>query len=160
MAIVIEALLRPGVRIMQRMNLPAKFLLISCAFLVPLGGLGMNAWEMTSVTLFPHLQTHDMMSSMPATDMGAASPGRAAWGFADWALIIAMWWVMMIATMTPGAAPAILICASVHRHALASVREMCFSNASGAIRPSTISQRPPRFSESRPRSPCPPARCQ
>ena len=53
---------------------------------------------------------------MPGMDMGAAAP---AWGFATWALMIAMWWIMMIAMMTPSAAPTILLYARVHRHALA-----------------------------------------
>ena len=34
-----------------------------------------------------------------------------------WALMIAMWWIMMIAMMTPSAAPTILLYARVHRHA-------------------------------------------
>ena len=33
--------------------------------------------------------------------------------------MIAMWWIMMIAMMTPSAAPTILLYARVHRHALA-----------------------------------------
>ncbi|WP_292609385.1 DUF2182 domain-containing protein, partial [Mesorhizobium sp.] len=32
--------------------------------------------------------------------------------------MIAMWWVMMIAMMSPSAAPTILLYARVHRHAL------------------------------------------
>ncbi|TIM05254.1 MAG: DUF2182 domain-containing protein, partial [Mesorhizobium sp.] len=42
-----------------------------------------------------------------------------AWGGANWALMIAMWWIMMIAMMSPSAAPTILLYARVHRHALA-----------------------------------------
>ena len=41
-----------------------------------------------------------------------------AWGFATWALMIAMWWIMMIAMMTPSATPTILLYARVYRHAL------------------------------------------
>jgi predicted metal-binding membrane protein len=100
----------------------AALCVLAWLYIVAGAGLGMSAWQMTSFTLFPHLQGHDA-SSMPgmdpAMDMGAASPGRAAWGLADWALIVAMWWVMMIAMMTPSAAPAILIYARVHRAALA-----------------------------------------
>ena len=92
-------------------------------YIVAGAGLGMSASEMTTLTLFPHLQAHDIMPSMPdmpGMDMsGVTSPGRTAWGFAQWALMIAMWWIMMIAMMTPSAAPAILIYARVHRHALA-----------------------------------------
>jgi predicted metal-binding membrane protein len=82
-------------------------------------GLGMSAWETTTLLLFPHQQAHDMMPGMPGMDMGATALGRAAWGITTWALMIAMWWVMMIAMMTPSAAPTILLYARVHRHALA-----------------------------------------
>ena len=82
-------------------------------------GLGMSAWEMTTLTPFPHQQTRDMMPSMPGMDIDAMSPAWTAWGFATWALMIAMWWIMMIAMMTPSAAPTILLFARVHRHAFA-----------------------------------------
>jgi predicted metal-binding membrane protein len=74
-------------------------------------GLGMSAWEMTTLALFPHQHARDVM---PGMDMGAAP----AWGFATWALMIAMWWIMMIAMMTPSATPTILLYARVYRHAL------------------------------------------
>src|SRR5213592_3332096 len=83
-------------------------------YIVTGAGLGMSAWDMTTLALFPHQQAHEMM---PGMDMGAAAPGT--WGFATWALMIAMWWIMMIAMMTPSAAPTILLYARVHRHALA-----------------------------------------
>ena len=59
------------------------------------------------------------MPGMSSMDMDAMAPGRATWGFATWALMIAMWWIMMIAMMTPSAASTILLYARVHRHALA-----------------------------------------
>jgi len=76
-------------------------------------GLGMSASEMTTLALFPHQQAHDAMPDMPGMDMAAAP-----WGFTTWALMIGMWWIMMIAMMTPSAAPTILLYARVHRHAL------------------------------------------
>src|SRR5688500_16701015 len=79
-------------------------------------GLGMSALEMTSFALFPHLQAHGAMPGMPGMDVRAAAP--ATWGLATWALMIAMWWIMMIAMMTPAAAPTILLYAHVHRRAL------------------------------------------
>ena len=97
-------------------------------YVVAGAGLGMSAWEMTTLTLFPHSQGHDLMPGMqgmdmpmdmPGMDMGASSAAGASWGGVQWALMIAMWWIMMIAMMTPSAAPAILIYARVHRHALA-----------------------------------------
>jgi predicted metal-binding membrane protein len=91
-------------------------------------GLGMSAWEMTTLAPFPQQQARGTMPSMPSMpdmpnmpgmDMGATAPQRAAWGFGAWTLIIVMWWIMMIAMMTPSAAPTILLFALVHRHALA-----------------------------------------
>jgi predicted metal-binding membrane protein len=92
---------------------------LAWVYIVAGAGLGMSAREMTTLTLFPHLQAHDLMPSMPGMNMSAPSSERAAWGFAGWALMIAMWWIMMIAMMTPSAAPAILMYARVYRHALA-----------------------------------------
>jgi predicted metal-binding membrane protein len=80
--------------------------------------LGMSAWEMTTLALFPHQHARDVMPSMPGMDMGATAPMWMAWGFATWALMIAMWWIMMIAMMTPSATPTILLYARVYRHAL------------------------------------------
>jgi predicted metal-binding membrane protein len=91
-------------------------------YIVTGAGLGMSTREMTTLALFPHQQAHDMMSGMAGMDMGATAPGRTVWGFATWALMIAMWWIMMIAMMTPSATPTILLYARVHRHAVAQGR--------------------------------------
>jgi predicted metal-binding membrane protein len=40
----------------------------------------------------------------------------SAWDIYTWLLMIAMWWVMMIAMMLPSAVPVILLFARVHRH--------------------------------------------
>ncbi|RWL19508.1 MAG: DUF2182 domain-containing protein [Mesorhizobium sp.] len=105
--------------------------LLAWLYIVAGAGLGMNAWEMTRLALFPHQQTADLTSDMPGMDMsGMDMPGMdmsamamaaepRAWGPAIWALMIAMWWVMMVAMMSPSAAPTILLYARVHRHALA-----------------------------------------
>ena len=55
-------------------------------------GTGMSAVDMTTLSFFPHRQA-DMMGEMEST----------------WPLVIAMWWVMMIAMMTPSAAPLVLL---------------------------------------------------
>ena len=73
-------------------------------YIVTGAGLGMSAWEMTTLALFPHQHARDVM---PGMDM--APRRRWAWGFATWALMIAMWWIMMIAMMTPSATPTILL---------------------------------------------------
>lgn len=85
-------------------------------------GLGMSAWEMTTLSLFPHLEAADMVPDMPGMDMGAPMTPMP-WAFATWALMIAMWWIMMIAMMAPSAAPTILLYARVNRHALAQDRD-------------------------------------
>jgi predicted metal-binding membrane protein len=120
-------------------------LLLLCAlawiYVVFGAGLGMGAWEMSGFSFFPHrtaaepaLAAPDMpvmpdMPDMPGMDMSdmtamdgmqmseSSAPEPASWSVGGWALIIAMWWVMMIAMMTPSAAPTILLYARVHRHA-------------------------------------------
>ncbi len=96
-------------------------------YIVTGAGLGMNMREMTTFALFPHLQAADMVAASPALGMGAMNMGAAtvatarpaALEFTNWALMIAMWWIMMIAMMSPSATPTILLYARVHRHALA-----------------------------------------
>jgi predicted metal-binding membrane protein len=61
-------------------------------------GMGMSAIDMTTLTLFPHLQPH-VAGEMDDT----------------WLMIVAMWWVMMVAMMTPGAAPLVLLYMRVMR---------------------------------------------
>ena len=85
-------------------------------YIVTGAGLGMSAWEMTTLALFPHQHAREVMPSMPGMEMVATAP---MWGFSTWALMITMWWVMMIAMMTPSATPTILLYAHVHRQALA-----------------------------------------
>ena len=62
-------------------------------------GMGMSALAMTSLTLFPHL--HAEMAGEMAPAFG---------------VVVAMWWTMMIAMMTPGAAPLVLLYERVLRH--------------------------------------------
>ena len=62
-------------------------------------GMGMSALDMTSLSLFPHLQDPAM------GEMDSALP-----------VIVAMWWVMMIAMMTPAVAPLVLLYGRVLRH--------------------------------------------
>ncbi|MFL6577043.1 MAG: DUF2182 domain-containing protein [Povalibacter sp.] len=71
-------------------------------------GVGMSAWEMTSLSLFPHQLGGDHATAMVATQ-------REAWPLGGWIVMIAMWWIMMIAMMAPSAAPAILLYAKVNR---------------------------------------------
>ena len=95
-------------------------LVILCAmawlYIVQGAGLGMSARQMTTLALFPHQHADDVTQEMPGM---ASTTGWAPWGFGTWALMIGMWWIMMIAMMTPSAAPTILLYARVHRTALA-----------------------------------------
>lgn len=61
-------------------------------------GMGMSALDMTTLSLFPHRQA-GMEGSMEA----------------GWGIVILMWWVMMIAMMTPSAAPLVLLYVRVLR---------------------------------------------
>jgi predicted metal-binding membrane protein len=45
------------------------------------------------------------------------TPVPGAWNAAYWLTMLSMWWVMMVAMMTPSAAPMILLYARVARHA-------------------------------------------
>jgi predicted metal-binding membrane protein len=68
-------------------------------------GMGMSALDMTTFTLFPHAQAEPMPGmAMPAI---------------TWVTVVSMWWVMMIAMMTPSAAPLLLLYGLVLRHAAA-----------------------------------------
>lgn len=90
-------------------------LLILCAlawlYMASGAGLGAGAPEVAAPTSHPAA-----MPGMPA--MATASPLAAQWAPSKWALMIAMWWVMMVAMMTPSAAPAILLYARAYRHAI------------------------------------------
>ncbi len=94
-------------------------------YLLTGAGLGMSAWEMTSASLFPHQRaapTPDMsgmnMAGMDMVGMDMAAPAPT-WSASAWGVMLGMWWTMMVAMMTPSAAPAILLYARVHCHALA-----------------------------------------
>jgi len=60
------------------------------------------------------------MQTMPG--MAMAMPARGAWGWVEVGALVVMWAVMMVATMTPAAAPMILIFAAIHRRRAADGR--------------------------------------
>jgi predicted metal-binding membrane protein len=62
-------------------------------------GMGMPALHMTVLALFPHLRPE------VSGEMQSA-----------WPVVVAMWWVMMVAMMTPSAAPLVLLYGRVLRH--------------------------------------------
>jgi predicted metal-binding membrane protein len=91
----------------------AVLTVLSWAYIIAGAGMGMPAWHMISVSLFPH-----RMAEMSTPDMAHAAPSGAG----HWLLVLAMWWVMMIAMMTPSAAPLILLFGRATRHAQAGGR--------------------------------------
>lgn len=96
-------------------------------------GLGMTTSQLIEASLLPPgaapaagsmagmdmsgMDMAGMAMPMPGMEMGAAPVAVAAWSLSLWALTIAMWWVMMVAMMTPSAAPAILLYGRVETHA-------------------------------------------
>ena len=72
---------------------------LAWAFVWEGAGLGKSALDMTALSLFPHMLPH-AGGSMPA----------------PWTLVVLMWWVMMVAMMTPAAAPLVLLHGLVLRH--------------------------------------------
>ncbi len=95
-------------------SLVALALLIALAWGWLLGGAGMGMAPMAS--LAPAGLAQDPMLAM-------MMPGDAPWTAAQFALTLAMWWVMMVAMMLPSAAPVILL----------------YARAAGTARPPTES---------------------
>src|ERR1700740_3524105 len=75
-------------------------IIVAWIWIVMGAGTGMNAVAMTQMA---GMRDMDMMME------------RAVWTPVYAALIFAMWWVMMVAMMLPGAAPMLLLFARVNR---------------------------------------------
>jgi predicted metal-binding membrane protein len=82
-------------------------------------GTGMSVWAMTTLTLFPHLD--------------AAATASMPWSLGYLLLMVAMWWIMMIAMMAPSAAPTALLYVRVYRHHAASAKNHEALAPSGAF---------------------------
>jgi predicted metal-binding membrane protein len=72
---------------------------------------------LAAITALSWVYVLSLTSDMRHMEMGAemAMPRMHAWGVADFALTFSMWAVMMVAMMTPSAAPMILMFAGVNR---------------------------------------------
>ena len=72
---------------------------------------------LAAITALSWVYVLSVASDMRNMEMGAemAMPRMQAWGVADFALTFSMWAVMMVAMMTPSAAPMILMFAGVNR---------------------------------------------
>jgi predicted metal-binding membrane protein len=84
----------------------AILILLAWGYVWSGAGAGMSALEMTALTLFPHR-------------LDGSTPGMEGMAF-SWTGAIAMWWVMMIAMMTPGAMPLVLLHARTWQRAQAA----------------------------------------
>jgi len=97
--------------------------LIAWIYLMTGAGMGMSVWEMTVASVFPHTiggtPGHDAgaITGMSAATAGSAVLEAGHWTLDYTAMMLAMWWMMMIAMMTPSAAPMILLHARVARRA-------------------------------------------
>ena len=74
--------------------------LLSWIYLLTGAATGTHVMSMTTWQFLPPMNTENMAS---------------AWSIHYWLLMLAMWWVMMIAMMLPGAAPVVLLYARVYR---------------------------------------------
>jgi predicted metal-binding membrane protein len=84
---------------------------LAWAYVLSGAGLGMDVRQLTTLALFPH-------KAAPAggMDMAAGAP----WTARVWLLTLGMWAAMMVAMMTPSAAPAILLYGRIRARAEAS----------------------------------------
>ncbi len=87
----------------------AAVVVIAWIYILTGAGMGMSALDMTS----PAAVAAASGESGGATAMSALRP--MAWTAGAAALMFFMWWIMMIAMMLPGAAPMILLFATVNR---------------------------------------------
>jgi predicted metal-binding membrane protein len=124
-SLALERLLR------RERTLTVAGLLVLCVlawiYVLSGAGLGMSAWDMTTFSLFPHKAISAAARDVGGMDMagmemgGGMATGRLsspiAWTPQIWLLTVAMWWTMMVAMMTPSAAPIILLYGRVRRTA-------------------------------------------
>ncbi len=80
----------------------AVICLLSWVYLLGGAGTGMSTAAMTTWQFPPPVYR---------------SAGGGVWALSYWLIMLAMWWVMMIAMMVPSAAPMILLYTRVQRHA-------------------------------------------
>jgi len=104
--------------------------LLTWLYLATGAGLGMDAWDMTRLAVSPPSVGSDMTSGMPGMKMPTAAQ---AWSPEHWVLMVAMWWAMMIAMMSPSAAPTILLYARAHRHARSQGQLQATALSTGAF---------------------------
>ena len=82
----------------------AVITVLSWAYILTGAGTGMSVRAMTITSLFPHRMTGTPLQ-------------HGEWTSEYWIIMLLMWWVMMIAMMTPSATPMILLYARATRYA-------------------------------------------
>lgn len=87
---------------------------LSWGYVLAGAGTGMSVRDMTFLSVFPH--------RIAEMTMGGMSTHPHVWTPSYWIITLLMWWLMMIAMMTPSAAPMILLYARATRHAQGSGR--------------------------------------
>jgi predicted metal-binding membrane protein len=99
----------------------------SWAYVLAGAGMGMSAWEMSSLDLalgrampmpMGEVSAGTMSCSQMSGALGEAMSAMATparWDLEYAGIVVSMWWVMMIAMMLPSAAPVILLYAAVAR---------------------------------------------
>lgn len=91
--------------------------LLAWAYVLSGAGMGVKASDATMLSLFPH-KAALAAKGMAGMDMpGMSMAGPEPWTVTGWLLAIGMWSAMMVAMMTPSAAPAILLYGRVRAHA-------------------------------------------
>jgi predicted metal-binding membrane protein len=98
-------------RLLQRQRtivIVALTCLILMAWLYVLSGSGMD--------MNPVDMTTWRIPALSSVEIPIDSDTVPAWSVWTWTLVVLMWWIMMIAMMTPGAAPMVLLFARVLRH--------------------------------------------
>jgi predicted metal-binding membrane protein len=83
----------------------ATLVLLAWFYVLSGAGLDMNPFDMTMWRI----------PALSVVDIPTESDPAPAWSLWTWTLVILMWWIMMIAMMTPSAAPMVLLFARVLR---------------------------------------------
>lgn len=92
--------------------------LASWAYVLAGTGMGISAWQMSSLDLALGRAKPMPVGEVSASAMGhamSAMATQARWSVEYAGIMVSMWWVMMIAMMVPSAAPMILLYAAIAR---------------------------------------------
>lgn len=76
-------------------------------------GMGMDAWAMSRLALFPHASQAPTLGGLAPDTVMPGMAGGAGWTAAYVGVLLAMWWVMMLAMMLPSAVPLVFLHAAM-----------------------------------------------